>query len=388
MHLSKIDRILADIARTRGIRYDLTHFTDFLASIGNPQNYLPKSIHVAGTNGKGSTVAAIASALRGLGFVVGTYTSPHLNRYTERISIDGTEIPESVLAALLASYGPHGLTEFELLTAAAITYMADQQPDWVIWETGLGGRLDATNVIIPVVSVITKIAYDHMAILGSTLTEIATEKAGIIKPGVPLVTLATQSPAVSTVISTACARQQSPCHFVNPVIEIPPNFQLNSLYQKENIGLAIGAMSVLSTEYGPLELNRWMAGMATATIPGRFERIRHAGRLFILDGAHNPDGIGALMTSLPSGSWTAILGIRATKSAHEMVVTIASRVEALYVCDFSPGDTIPISDYQQWVPSCIPWEIGDAWPAATSIVITGSLYFIAEIRQRMGIYKS
>ena len=185
-----------DYSLTRGFRnlpgqFDLARMEDFMDILGRPHRAYPV-IHVAGTKGKGSVSALCASALQAAGYRVGLYTSPHLEDYNERIQVHGTPISHQALIALVDEFRPFldrgtKLTTFEITTALAFLYFARENVTAMIAEVGLGGRLDATNVVAPVVSVITSISYDHMQVLGNTLTEIAGEKAGIIKPGTPVV---------------------------------------------------------------------------------------------------------------------------------------------------------------------------------------------------------
>ena len=185
-----------DYSLTRNLRYtpdkfNLDRIFELLDRLGNPHKQYP-ILHVAGTKGKGSIAALMASSLRAAGYRTGLYTSPHLQDYTERIQIDGLQIPRADFVSLLEEMKPHvariaSLTTFELTTTLGFLYFARQQVGAAVIEVGLGGRLDATNVVDPVVSVISSLSYDHMAVLGNTLAAIATEKAGIIKPGRPVV---------------------------------------------------------------------------------------------------------------------------------------------------------------------------------------------------------
>jgi dihydrofolate synthase/folylpolyglutamate synthase len=173
----------------RGIKLGLENTQEFLDLLGNPQKKI-KCIHVAGSNGKGSTSSFIASILTEAGYKTGLYTSPHFIRYNERIRINGQIIPDKYVIAFMEEYEKliydTNLTFFEVTTVLAFKYFADKEVDYAIIETGLGGRLDATNVINPLASVITSISLEHTNILGNTIEEIAKEKGGIIKPGVPL----------------------------------------------------------------------------------------------------------------------------------------------------------------------------------------------------------
>ncbi|MDO8481367.1 MAG: Mur ligase family protein, partial [Nanoarchaeota archaeon] len=188
----------------------LDRITALLEKLGNPHKQF-KSIHVAGTNGKGSVCAMLESILRKAGYKTGLYTSPHLRIFNERIQISGTLISDAELETLLTKIKPHyaGQTHFEVVTAAAFLYFAEQKVDIAVIETGLGGRLDATNVITPLVSVITTISLEHTDYLGNTIEKIAFEKAGIIKRGVPVVTMA-QGKALA-VIKKIARERKSPC---------------------------------------------------------------------------------------------------------------------------------------------------------------------------------
>ena len=218
---------LSKTAFKQGIRYDLGPFLKVLERLHHPQKNLPKAILIAGTNGKGSTLTYLAAGFQFLGIRVGTYTSPHFNDYTERISIQNEPISQpdfvTYFEKVQKADPDHTLTEFEILTAMAFLYFNDQKPDILLIETGLGGRLDATNVISPILTIITKIGLDHQAILGKTLPDIAKEKAGIIKPNVPCITLRQSKPVLEVIQKTAKACE-SPLRVVSPLRSIPKNY--------------------------------------------------------------------------------------------------------------------------------------------------------------------
>ncbi|HMK07840.1 MAG TPA: Mur ligase family protein, partial [Anaerolineales bacterium] len=207
-----------DYSQERSYRYsaevfDLGRMRDLLHRLGDPQNAF-RSVHVAGTKGKGSVSSFIAASLQAAGYRTGLYTSPHLVRFTERIRIGEDEIDEAQLAQLVAQVKPHvaavaGLTTFEIVTAVAFLHFASRGVAVGVIEVGLGGRLDATNVITPRVGVITSLSYDHMHLLGDRLSDIAAEKAGIIKPGVPLV-LAPQQREAEHVVERIAAERGAP----------------------------------------------------------------------------------------------------------------------------------------------------------------------------------
>src|SRR5512140_1468041 len=193
--------------------FNLDRMRALMAELDNPQDRYP-TVHVAGTKGKGSTCALIAAGMQAAGLKVGLYTSPHLLDYTERIQIDGTPVSHEGLVDLVEKIKPAvasvpRLTTFEITTALAFMYFAQEHVDAAVIEVGLGGRLDATNVLLPKVSVITSLSYDHTAVLGDTLTQIAGEKAGIIKPGVPVVS-APQQPEALEVLELRAAEHKAP----------------------------------------------------------------------------------------------------------------------------------------------------------------------------------
>jgi folylpolyglutamate synthase/dihydrofolate synthase len=208
-----VDFSLTRQDRLAAANFDLRRMVDLMALMGNPQNRYP-IIHVAGTKGKGSTAAMIASVLQSNGYKVGLYTSPHLQEYTERIQIDRLELSRADLVRLVNDIRPfveqvEDLTTFEITTALGFQAFAEAKVDIAVVEVGLGGRLDATNIITPLVSVITSLSYDHMNVLGNTLSQIATEKAGIIKPGRPIV-LAPQEETPRKVIESIAAERSAP----------------------------------------------------------------------------------------------------------------------------------------------------------------------------------
>ncbi len=211
-----------------GTKFGLTHTLRLAELSGNPHRRL-RFIHVAGTNGKGSTCAMLESIYRATGLTVGLFTSPHLVAFGERIQVNRRLLPEAEVVRLvremqplLAQFGAEDHpTFFEVVTVMALRYFAEQNCDVVIWETGLGGRLDATNIVTPLASVITNIQYDHQKWLGATLTSIASEKAGIIKPGVPVLTAA-ESPEAMAIIEETARKQGAPLTRVTRAEEAGP----------------------------------------------------------------------------------------------------------------------------------------------------------------------
>ncbi len=247
-----------------------------------------KILHVAGTNGKGSTCAMLDAVCRAQGYRTGLYTSPHLVSFRERIQLDGRPIPEYAVAEglthlreLAADWTPQP-TFFEYTTALALDWLRRQHTEVLILETGLGGRLDATNAVTPAVSVLTTIDFDHTAWLGDTLGLIAGEKAGIIKPGVPVVS-APQEPEAAAVITRVANENGSPLHVVTMPLPADWSLALAGSHQRINAALALDALRAAGIETSD-QARR--AGLAQVEWPGRFHRLEN-GRV-ILDGAHNP----------------------------------------------------------------------------------------------------
>jgi dihydrofolate synthase/folylpolyglutamate synthase len=304
-----------------GMIFGLTRVEEILEAIGNPHREI-EAIHVGGTNGKGSTAAMMASILQKEGYRTGLYTSPHLIRFTERIKINGKEMEQEEVAELVqwvkervdeAGVTPP-FTFFDFTTAMAFLYFKQKMVDLAVLEVGLGGRLDSTNVVDPLLSVITNIARDHEEQLGRSLLKIAGEKAGIIKKGRPLVTAATQ-PRVLRLFSKICREKGSPCYRVGRdflyVQNGEKNFDYQGLHRKLwNISLnlggphqivnattALGAMEVLDDLGYSVSNDTMIEGLKEVEWPGRLEIVCSSPRV-VLDGAHNPAGALVLKESM------------------------------------------------------------------------------------------
>lgn len=308
---------------SKGIALGLERIEALLERLGNPQKG-QRFVHVAGTNGKGSVCAFLDSALRQAGLRVGRYISPTLYDYRERIQINGQYISKQAVASLLttiqqacqemARQGLESPTVFEVETALAFLYFAEQHCDYVLLEVGMGGRLDSTNVIAqPVLSVITPISLDHTRMLGDNLAAIAAEKGGIIKPHCPVV-LGPQQPEAQTVLAARCQQ----CGIVPLQVDVKqiqkqqwswqgqsfaygrwPQLTIGLLgdYQRVNAAIAIEALQLLQQKETALADEAIRAGLAQARWSGRFEIIGQA-PLFVVDGAHNPAGAQALAQTL------------------------------------------------------------------------------------------
>ncbi len=275
----------------RGVKLGLANVRRLLGRFADPQRRF-QCAHVTGTNGKGSVCAMMESICRAQGLRVGLFTSPHLVRFNERITINGHPITDdSVVAGLeqirSAIESETHPTFFEITTVLAFNFFAQERCDLVVLETGLGGRLDATNVVSPLVTVLTSIDLDHQKLLGNTHVEIAREKAGIIKQGVPVIS-APQRPEVEAIIREVALRQAAPVRIVNhPVEELP--IALAGSHQRLNAALAIAALESAQVPISDRAVRR---GLATVQWPGRFQRIDET---LVLDGAHNPAAIAQLI---------------------------------------------------------------------------------------------
>jgi dihydrofolate synthase/folylpolyglutamate synthase len=321
-----------------GAKFGLTNTLKLAALAGNPQNQL-RFIHVAGTNGKGSTCAMLESIYRAAGLRVGLFTSPHLVAFCERIQVNRRLIPETEVAKLVAQLKPllkefppeEHPTFFEVVTVMALRYFAERNCELVIWETGLGGRLDATNIVQPLASVITNIQYDHQKYLGETLASIAAEKAGIIKPGIPVIT-GTDAPEALEVLRRAAAQTGAALTVVHPREAHEPPLDTLRLpllgdHQKMNAAVALSVVRVMN-ETIPCREEAILLGLKRIHWPGRLQLVtRSSGQRILLDGAHNLSGAeslaAALNTCFPEVNPVLILGILRDKDWSHMCQILA-----------------------------------------------------------------
>jgi dihydrofolate synthase / folylpolyglutamate synthase len=388
--------------RLFGAKFGLENTFKLAALMGNPQERL-RFIHVAGTNGKGSTCAMLESICRAAGLRVGLFTSPHLVSFRERIQVNRRLIGESEVVrlveeiqSLLAQFPDgHHPTFFEAVTVMALKFFADQKCDLVIWETGLGGRLDATNIVTPLASVITNISLDHQQWLGNTLAEIAAEKAGIIKPDVPVIT-ATDEPEALAVIEKMAREKNAPlikaAQASRPPAAETAVLPLMGEHQKTNAALALATIEVLQKQILITE-EAIRTGLQAINWPGRLQLISLPnGRRILLDGAHNVAGVKTLVAALekdfPAPKRTLVLGVLQDKDWQhicEMLAPLATRIF-----------TVPVASER----SARPEELALACRAANAsaeisacpslrdalgktvyddfIVLAGSLYLVGE----------
>lgn len=398
----------------------LASMKQLMAHFNHPENELP-TIHIAGTNGKGSTAKMLSTILEQAGYKVGLFTSPSLVDFNERIQINGKQVTDDQLMKqvdrMTAALAPDEYyTEFEVFTGLAWLVFEAEEVDFVVLEVGLGGRLDATNIIEkPLVTVITKIALDHQKILGNTLTEIAGEKAGILKTGVPLVVYP-QVDEVKQVIAHQADQLQVPIHEVKPAdIELVGydslglqifnykghqyKLNLQAPYQVNNAALAIEITYVLKAQGITISDQAIQQGLMTVTWPARFEQVA-TNPTIIIDGSHNMDGIlslkEALLTHYPTekiGKRVAIMGMLADKDVVHVVKEIAPifqkiitvtphsnralPAEALATMVEKTGVTVALAESDQ---AALAMAIADL-NSEDVLCIFGSFYFVGYLRE-------
>ena len=391
--------------RLFGAKFGLENTLQLAASVGHPEKKL-RFIHVAGTNGKGSTCAMLESIYRAAGLRTGMFTSPHLVSFAERIQVNRRWIAEpdvvrlvedlrARIAGLSFSHG-QGPTFFEFITVMALMYFAEQNCELVLWETGLGGRLDATNIVTPLASVITNIGIEHSEWLGDTYEKIAAEKAGIIKPGVPLVTAAEPGKGLE-VIAAAARERRAPLTVVDSTsanhsllknIDLP----LHGPHQRINAATALATAGVLQghIRVGNSALSR---GLGSVRWRGRMERVQKSpGQIMLLDGAHNPAGAQALAVALeaefPGARPTLIFGVFRDKDSVSMcrsLVSAAGRVVLTRVQSDRSEDPEKLARACREVNPRVPIQVCESLERALEnvagdplVVIAGSLYLVGE----------
>ncbi|MEM1060571.1 MAG: folylpolyglutamate synthase/dihydrofolate synthase family protein [Verrucomicrobiota bacterium] len=407
MNYEQALQILGQI-RLRGSKLGLDHVRALARRVGNPQNRL-RFLHIAGTNGKGSVAAFLESALRAGGQRVGLYTSPHLISFGERIRVNFAPMEPEAIAAGVAELQPHlealaaedrAPTYFEVVVVLALLEFTRREVDWVVWETGLGGRLDATNLVTPQVCVLTRIGLDHTAWLGDTLAEIAAEKAGILKPGVPAVSVP-QAPAAEGVIRERAAKVGAPLHVSTPAelraMKSMP-LGLRGPHQVVNAAAAAKALGLLK-ESGQLELADapLSQGLHDARWPGRFDLVATYPPL-VIDGAHNAEAMGATVAA-----WRAefgalprplvVIGCLQDKPADVLLGLLLAIAEEFLIVGVKSGRAMPPAQLAGIlrasgggvVPSSRAETLAAAWPQIAEarrqgrpVLITGSLFLAGE----------
>ncbi len=374
--------------QTFGIKLGLEKTHLLLAALGHPHEQL-RFLHVAGTNGKGSTCAMLDAILRAGGVRSGLYTSPHLLDFRERIQLDGALMPEAAVAEGLtklrqASAGwEHAPTFFELATVLAAWWFAQEKAGVVVWETGMGGRLDATNAVRPLVSVITPIGLDHREWLGPDLATIAGEKAGIFKSGVPAVS-APQETEARLVLEQKAAQVDAPLTFVAAPCADP--IGLPGEHQRWNAALALAALDVAGL---PVGMAARRAGLMAVQWPARFQRIAEG---LVLDGAHNEAAVRVLVAT-----WREIFGaVRARlvfgamrdKDARAILSLLRTIADEIWLVPVRSERSCPLEELEAFAVEAgfrtvHRGEVGPALAAARSsggpVLVTGSLFLAAEV---------
>jgi dihydrofolate synthase/folylpolyglutamate synthase len=376
MNYSDAIKILRSTGRFH-IDLGLDRITEVLNRLENPQNDL-KYIHVAGTNGKGSVCAMLESILREAGYKTGLYTSPHIFDYTERIRVNGINIPQSEFVRLFEKIEqiPIHLTEFEILTVIMFLYFKEQNVEIVVLETGLGGRLDATNVIKEnICSIITQIDLDHTDRLGNTKDEIACEKAGIIKPHCPVITSMGYE-----AIRDKADELDSMLILTSPYVpqDMVNSLALRGLHQIENLALVLSAINYLFKNIDELTIKR---GLSKVKNPYRFEYFED--KNLIIDASHNPNGILALRNNLdyyyPNEERRFIFGCLRTKDYEKMMNILFRENDEVYLNEFDYKDACT---FEELISKCpIPAKKYQRQKLNTDKlnIICGSFYMLNDL---------
>ena len=409
--------------------YDLRNVERLLARMGNPHRRRGV-VHVAGTKGKGSTAAMVESIARAAGYSTGFYSSPHLHSFCERIRRDGNPVSRQRFAELTDAVWPHHIanaadpdagpaTLFEYLTAMGFQCFAEDGVDVSVIEVGLGGRLDATNVVPPEVSVITPVSLDHMAILGDTIGEIAADKAGIIKRGAPVV-VGPQFPEAMEAIGRAATKQSAPVIRVGDaitweVVEASAEGQLLEIrgrqhtyrvrlpllgnFQGANAATAVGAAEALAEAGYAIDRHAIIEGLESVEWPGRMEVLRRKPAL-VVDGAHNDHSVATLLATLetyvPHRNLIVVAGFSRDKQVEAMVELLARRAyRVIATRSRHPRSMRPAEIAEQFLGQQVPAEriaitthtadaVTEAVAAADAddlVLVTGSLFAVAEARE-------
>jgi dihydrofolate synthase/folylpolyglutamate synthase len=373
-----------------GMRLGLERISALLSHLGDPQNDFI-SIHIAGTNGKGSVAAMLSSILREAGYKVGLYTSPHLVDYTERIRINEKDISQAKFASaiekvkkIIDDLPELDLTEFEVLTAASFLLLSREKVDIAVIEVGLGGSLDATNIITPVLSIITNVDLDHTDVLGDSINKIAREKGGIIKPGVPLVTGETK---VWRILKDICKKKGS--KFIRSNREKIEYVPFLGEHQVENAKVAVAGIKNLRSSGISISNAQINRGLRRAYWPGRLQVVSKK-PLVILDGAHNPAGARALFKYLLKlrKKFTFILGMQANKNADDFIGTILPLADRFIVVRSSHPNALPKemlarkienAGGKTFIAKDLKTAVLIARKCVLPVCLTGSLYLVGDM---------
>lgn len=408
-----------------GSNYGLERMEVMMKILGHPEKQL-RVIHIAGTNGKGSAAAMLSAVLLAAGYSVGVYTSPHLVEVTERIKINDKEISKSDFAVLISelrgiieekrSQFEQGVTQFELLTMAAILQFYRQGVDFAIFEVGLGGRLDATNILYPLIGLIMPISLEHREVLGNDLTAIAGEKAGIIKRGMKVV-IAPQEPEALEVLLCRCEEVSAEYFTVEKGMwktlassiagqeilltvgrkTLKVRLKLLGTYQGLNAAVVYGGILKLRELGFAIEDSAVLQGFAAASWPGRFE-VAKKEPLILLDGAHNPHGAQQLSASLqeyfPEGKVVFILCVMKDKEVDKILLPLLSQGKVFYATDIEYERALPKEELAAHIGEMggisrtvefkeIPLLIAKDGTIDKIFCFCGSLYFVGEVKRML-----
>jgi dihydrofolate synthase/folylpolyglutamate synthase len=403
--------------KKRGVSLGLGRMERFMAALDHPERKVP-CVHVAGTNGKGSVAAMLETILRAAGWRTGLYTSPHLVKLGERVQVDRRILSESEIVGYTRELRPLAArvgggdprrdehpSYFEFMTAMAFVHFARAACDIAIVEVGLGGRLDATNVVVPAVSVITSIGLDHCEILGHSLEQIAREKAGIIKPGVPVV-IGRLPPVAEQVIRSVAAECGAPVLSVaqefGDALERYPRTNLEGDYQRRNAATALLVARMLGSRWR-LDDEVVACALQKVSWPGRWQRTRVGGRLLILDASHNPEGAQMLDANLArlaaetGRASVVIMGVLGASRAQPLIETVCRHATEIHFIVPHQARACTHAELEALVPASfrgriVRARVEELFPAPKTctaggpedaIVVTGSIYLLGEVLSRL-----
>jgi len=401
--------------KARGVKFGIDRMRALAEALGHPERAVPV-IHLAGTNGKGSTGAMLEAILRGAGRHVGLYTSPHLVRLGERVQVDRRALSEEEIVAYVRELEPiaarlgagdpdEAPSFFEFMTAMAFMQFARQRCNVAVVEVGLGGRLDATNIVNPTVTAITSIGLDHCEMLGYTHAEIAREKAGILKPGVPVV-IGRLPDDAEAVVREVAARRGCPLTSVREVfgedITAYPTPAMEGEYQRWNAATATLVARALPAEWGVSEAHI-ARGLREADWPGRWQRTRLGGRLVVLDASHNPEGAEVLDHNLialraeTGRKPVVVVGVLGAARARPLLDTIAHHAAAIHLVTPRQARACGHEELLALLPREFTGpvhrdSVERLFPTAGQclaggpddvVVVTGSIYLLGEIMARL-----
>ena len=399
----------------RGSKLGLVRVTELCELLGNPQKQL-RFIHVAGTNGKGSTCAMLSKILCAQGYRTGLFVSPYVDRFNERIQLDNTPIPDDDLAEIITEIAPvvdsmeNPATEFEVITAAAFLYYSRKNCDYVVLEVGLGGELDSTNVIdTPLLSIITAIDYDHMHILGNTIEEIAYAKAGIIKDG-GTVLFYGQHPNALPVIQAACEKHHATLHVVDRSTLKEGAYDLHGQtfdyrnykdlrlgllgkYQMRNAATVIDAVELLREKGVAISEEALRKGLSETVWPARFELLREDPPFFV-DGGHNPHGVRGTVETyqrlFPNRKAKIIMGMMRDKDVAQSIELLLPIAKEFYTVTPNNDRAMPAEELAELIRACgavatsftsVADAIETAARGGEPALAVGSLYMAGEVHE-------